>query len=366
MESRSFIERRSIFWNWLLNCWQVAAFAREVTSQPLARTLCEREVVLFRTSSGEAVAFEDRCPHRSLPLSLGKLVGDELQCGYHGLRFNAAGKCTRIPGQDAIPTATSDVRRYPTVERYTFVWIWLGDPEKADPSLLPDVHYMTDPAWAVADGYLHVKAHFMLLCDNLLDLSHETFVHEETIGNSAVADAPVSARLIDDREVHVHRYMANCEPPPLYQSSNGLRGKIDRWHTTVYIPPGYCLVKSGAKPAGSDDPASTTQRRVIDLITPETLTSSHYFWGTARNYRLDDPALTEDMRESATFTFGQDKAVLEAQQRTVGSTGDPHFPLTIRLDVGPVQARRLLQRMLLDEAAPNQIQPQLQAQNTEG
>jgi len=335
---------------WLLNCWQVAAYGRELTTTPLARTLCEREVVLFRPQGGAAVAFEDRCPHRGLPLSFGTVVGGELQCGYHGLRFDATGACTRIPGQENIPHG-SNARRYPTVERHRFVWIWLGDPAQADPALVPDVHFMDDPGWAVSEGYHYIRAHFMLLCDNLLDLSHETFVHAETIGNRAVADSPATARLVDEREVRVHRYMAECEAPPLYNSANALSGTIDRWHTSIYRPPGYVLIESAAKPSGSTDPAAVTERRIIDLLTPETLTTSHYFWSVARNFALDDARLTEHLRERSQFTFDQDTRVLEAQQRKLGATDDPEFGVTIRLDAGPVLARRLLRSLIEREGA---------------
>lgn len=222
---------------WLLNCWQVAAYSSEVTAAPLTRTICEQEVVLFRPPDGGAVAFEDCCHHRRLPLSFGTVVGNELQCGYHGLRFDARGVCTHVPGQDTVPSGSS-VRVYPTIERHRFVWFWLGDALKADPAEVPDVSAMDDPAWAVCEGYHYIRAHFMLIVDNLLDLSHETFVHRETIGTRTVADSPATSRVIDDNEVRVHRYMAGCEAPPMYSTVNGDAGTIDRWHTSIYRPPG--------------------------------------------------------------------------------------------------------------------------------
>lgn len=269
-----------------------------------------------------------------------------------GRRVRARGDdgATRIPGQENIPSGSA-AHRDPTLERYTYVWIWLGDPATADPALVPDVHFMDDPEWAVSDGYHYIRAHYMLLCENLLDLSHETFVHEETVGTRAVADSPATSRLVDDREVRVHRYMADCEPPPLYKNANAMTGRIDRWHTTRYMPPAYCLIENGAKPTGSTDPAAVNERRIINLITPESLTASHYFWASARSYRVDDEKLTEYIRERTSFTFDQDARVLEAQQLSLGTTDDPDFGVTIRLDAGPVQARRLLHTLLEREGA---------------
>jgi vanillate O-demethylase monooxygenase subunit len=145
--------------------------------------------------------------------------------------------------------------------------------------------------------------------------------------------------------------MQNCPAPPMYVSANGLSGTIDRWHTTIYAPPGYCLIKNGAKPSGSNDPAAVTERRIINLITPETATSSHYFWSIARGYGLDDDDLTEHLRKATCFTFDQDARVLEAQQRSLGPSMDPVFPVSIRLDAGPTMARRLLKSAIAREAA---------------
>jgi phenylpropionate dioxygenase-like ring-hydroxylating dioxygenase large terminal subunit len=171
----------------LRNSWYVAASDAEIGSKPLARTILGEPVVLFRTGAGAPVVFEDRCPHRHLPLSMGKLVGDELQCHYHGLRFAPDGRCVRIPGQDHIP-AGAKAKTYPLVERYHWIWIWMGDPARADPAAIPDFHWLDDANWGAKSAYLHVDANWQLIVDNLLDLTHLAFVHETTIGNAAIAE----------------------------------------------------------------------------------------------------------------------------------------------------------------------------------
>ena len=326
----------------MTDCWQVAAFSSELVDQMLARTLLDTPVLLYRTEAGTTVAMLDRCAHRHVPLSLGRKLGDVIECGYHGLQYGPTGNCLRVPGQTLIPERAR-VRVYPTVEKYKLVWIWMGDPTKADPALVPDVHWMEDPDWAVAEGYHFIDADYRFLVDNLLDLSHETFVHPETIGNSAVADSPVSAKVIGKKTIRVHRDMYSCTPPPQFITLGGFTGPIDRWHTTYYTPPGFCIIEVGAVPAGDSDHSNGFEARIINLITPATAKSSHYFWAHARNVRCDDVALTDTIRASIVTTFDQDKVILEAQQVEADRIGSIDPGVVLGFDVGAVQGRRLLQ-----------------------
>jgi phenylpropionate dioxygenase-like ring-hydroxylating dioxygenase large terminal subunit len=337
----------------LKNVWQVAAFSKELKDGPLARTLLGEEVVLYRTAGGRPAALLDECPHRLAPLSLGKVVDGVLQCGYHGMRFDGAGACVKAPGQDLIPPKAK-VRSYPVIERHALIWIWMGDPAKADETRPPDLFWMTDPEWAISDGYHHVAANYQLLNDNLLDLSHETFVHSHTIGNAAVADSPLTVSQDGENVIRAHRDMLNCEPPPFYVKAAGFTGRIDRWHTTIFTPPAFNIIENGSMPAGSDKEEArrkglTRERRVINLITPETETSSHYFWAIARCYALDDAELTEYIRVEVARTFDEDKMILEAQQAKLKGAHLDSFPVTLRADAGAVQARRMMARLLAEQ-----------------
>jgi vanillate O-demethylase monooxygenase subunit len=331
------------------DCWQVAGFPNEIGSTPLARTIDDEEVVLFRTSAGEAVALADRCPHRLAPLSLGRVAGDEIQCGYHGLCFDHNGVCVRVPGQDTVP-AKAQVRKYPLVERHKLAWIWMGEAGRADPALIPDYQWLDHPDYTVVFGYHHFAANYQLVNDNLLDLSHESFVHEETIGNESVAESPVSVTL-EGNVLRTHRDMLNIEAPPFYKRTTGFTGRINRWHTNNYTPPGFHIIENGSMPAETHDKSHALERKVVNLITPETRTSSHYFWAIVRQFKLDDKALDEIIREGIVRTFDQDKAILEAQQRLIGPDPDSaSFPVSIRVDAGPMQGRRLLRGMIEREA----------------
>ena len=292
-----------------------------------------------------------RCCHRGARLSNGRREGDDVRCMYHGLKFAPDGKCIQIPGQDYIP-ARARVRAFPVFERYNFVWIWMGDAEKADPALVPDVRWMSDPGWVASEGYHHVKAGYKLLNDNLLDLSHETYVHGKTIGHESVAETPISIRT-EGNAVYVDKEMKACNPPPFYQylAKVSASDRVDRWQHTVFLPPGFIVIDVGVQPLDPVPGSNRVDGRVIDLITPESATSSHYFWAFARNFRLDEPAVTEFLRENVRRTFDEDKDMLEAQQRNIGERESARgFDVAIRADAGPTQGRRLLASMIEAEA----------------
>lgn len=333
------------------NAWYVAAFKGELSNSLLARTILNRPVLLYRKADGQPVALDDRCPHRSVPLSLGRLIDDTVRCAYHGLRIDGTGQCVRIPCQDNIP-AQARVHAYPVVDRHGFTWIWPGDAARADESLIPYVHYMDSPEWTACGGYHSIAADYQLMNDNLLDLSHESFLHDQTIGNEAVAEAPATTVVLNG-QVRVHRDIPDCEPPPFYVKATGFTGRINRWHTSIFQPPSYVLIENGSYPAdGRREDA--LERRVIHLMTPETDKTCHYFWGVARQYDRDDAVLTRFIQEQSARTFDEDKQMLEAQQKALDATDGAAFPVALRTDAGPIQARRLLQRLIDEERALEQ------------
>jgi vanillate O-demethylase monooxygenase subunit len=338
---------------WMRNCWQVAAFSHEVAGgRLLARRICGDDIVLYRASDGRPVALEDRCAHRFAPLSKGSLIGDVLRCGYHGLCYDTSGKCVQIPGQDYIPVRAR-VRAYPMVEKHRLAWIWMGEAERADDALVPDVHWLDHPSWVAAEGYHRIEANYRLLNDNLLDLSHETYVHTRTIGHEAVAESPVAIKA-DEATVRIDKEMPGCTPPPFYQYLGGLRAtdRIDRWQRTVYHPPGFIVIDVGVQPLDAPAGSNRVEGRVINLMTPETETSTHYFWAFARNFRLDEPEVTDYLRANVGRTFDEDKEMLESQQRNLGDAdaAEPAFTIAVKADVGPTQGRRLLASLIASEA----------------
>lgn len=345
-----------------LNAWYAAAYDVEVGRTLLARTICKQKVVMFRRTDGQVAVLEDACWHRLLPLSMGTLSGDEVTCGYHGLVYNAHGRCTHMPSQETLnPSAC--VRAFPVVEKHRFVWIWPGDPAKADPALVPDMHWNDDAAWAGDGKLITVKCDYRLVVDNLMDLTHETFVHGSSIGQRAVAEAPFVATH-GDRTATVTRWMENIDAPPFWagqiEHARGYKGKVDRWQIikfeapcTVNIDVGVAEAGSGAPPRDGQpgDRSKGVNGFVLNTVTPETDGSCHYFWAFARNYCLGEQRLTHRLREGVAGIFREDEHVLEAQQIAIDEHPDHQF-YNLNIDAGSMWARRLIDRMIALEKPP--------------
>jgi len=345
-----------------LNAWYAAAYDVEVKRALLARTICEHKLVLYRKLDGGLVALEDACWHRLLPLSMGRLDGDDLTCGYHGLVFNADGRCVHMPSQQTInPSAC--VRAFPVVEKHRFVWVWPGDPQQADPKLIPDLHWNDDPAWAGDGKMIPVKCDYRLVLDNLMDLTHEAFVHGTSIGNRAVAEAPFVATH-GDRTATVTRWMTDIDPPPFWagqiRHARGYQGKVDRWQIIRFEAPATIAIDVGVAPAGSGAPDGDRSQGVngyvLNTITPETEKTCHYFWAFARNYSLGEQRLTHELREGVATIFREDEGVLEAQQRAIDEHPGYSF-YNLNIDAGSMWMRRLIDKMVAAEATAQRTIP---------
>lgn len=345
-----------------LNAWYAAAYDVEVGRALLARTICDHKLVMYRRTDGSVAALEDACWHRLMPLSLGRLEGDEVVCGYHGLVFDGDGRCTRMPSQERInPSAC--VRSYPVVQKHRFIWIWPGDPLLADPADVPDLHWNDDPAWTGDGQRISVKCDYRLVLDNLMDLTHETFVHGSSIGQRAVAEAPFVATH-GDRFATVTRWMQRIDAPPFWAAqirhALGYGGPVDRWQIirfeapcTIAIDVGVAVAGSGAVPRGEEpgDRSRGVNGFVLNTITPETTGRCHYFWAFARNYCLAEQRLTHELREGVARIFREDELVLEAQQRAIDERPGYSF-YNLPIDAGAMWARRLIDRMIDAERRP--------------
>ena len=298
------------------NCWYVAGWDIEVPAEGfLNRTLLNEPVLLYRDTLGKAVALENRCCHRAAPLHLGRKEGDCVRCLYHGLKFDPSGACVEIPGQERIPDKVR-VRHYPVVERDRLVWIWMGEPAAADPSKIADFSLNTDPAWRAVFGYLKIDADYRLILDNFLDLTHVGYVHVGTIGNAPVSDAKLEI-VADQGLVQFRRTMEGVPPSPTFVKAMQYEGRIDRRTTSTWLPAGHFLNEVNAVRAGSTNPAHAIRFFVNNSLTPETETSTHYFYAVTRNFQLEDPAVGELLGSENAAAFQEDKVVIEEQQRKV-------------------------------------------------
>jgi vanillate monooxygenase len=339
------------------NAWYVACTPGEIDEKPLGRTVCGERMVFFRGPEGQAAALEDWCPHRGAPLSLGSVVEGKLVCGYHGLEMGCDGKTVAMPGQRV--RGFAPLRSYPVIERYGFVWVWPGDAASARPELLPQLAWAEDPAWAYGGGMFHVQCDFRLMVDNLMDLTHEKYVHATSIGQKEL-DEVVPQTQAEGDIVVTQRKIPGVKAPPFWAAAmrgNGLddQATVDRWQRCRFVPPSSVFIDVGvalADQGGYDAPAAVkTSGIVIDLITPETPTSIWYFWGLARNFRPEDKALTASIREAQGKVFQEDLAMLEAQQRNLSAQPERKL-LSLNTDLGGVQARRIIERLVQQEQAP--------------
>lgn len=340
---------------WPRNAWYAAAWDHEIKRSLFPRTICGQALVLYRQPDDRLVALEDACWHRLLPLSKGHLQPDgSLVCGYHGLVYDARGRCTHMPSQETInPSAC--VRSYPVVAKHRFVWVWMGDPALADPAKIPDLHWNHDPAWAGDGELIKVACDYRLVVDNLMDLTHETFVHGSSIGNREVAEAPFEVTH-GERFATVTRWMEDIDPPPFWARQLGKPGKVDRWQIIRFEAPCTVVIDVGVAPAGTGAPQGDRSQGVngyvLNTITPETATTCHYFWAFARNYRLEEQSLTTELRQGVAGIFREDEIILEAQQKAIDANPGRLF-YNLNIDAGSMWSRRKIDRMIAAENAPS-------------
>lgn len=335
------------------NQWYIGAFSHEVSRTPMERTLLDEPVVFYRTEAGAPVAIAGRCPHRRFPMVRGTVVGDAIECGYHGWTFDCSGACTRIPSQESYVPNGFKIRTYPVVEKWQWLWIWMGDPALADASSIPDHKqlHLEDSDWEATVGGLEPLAgRFQLMSENVLDLTHVTFVHAKTIGTAGIASAPIE---VEDRGRYLHSERLVAEPTstPFHTKNLGLDGPVDRVMSTDFYPPAFCSSGSAfyaggesAKPDGKCYGAF----RVFHVATPETAHSSHYFWGFVRSFGQGDAALTEQLRAGWRLGVLEDVDAIDANERMIDQ-GPLQNDLSAQADAGPLRGRKMVEAMIMAE-----------------
>ena len=335
---------------YLRNCWYIAASPDEIDEEPLGRTFLGDAVVLFRGADGTVSALEDRCCHRSLPLSMGQVKGDHLQCGYHGLEFDASGACVSVPGQSLVPLGAA-VRCYPMVERHNWLWIWMGDPVAANPDLIPDIFWRDDPDWVAWGAHWQVRCAYILLIDIQLDNTHAPYVHPDTLGSGAITDTPAAV----DRtptSVSAARWMMDVVPSPTFARALGTEENVDRWLLWEFLPPSLCAFDIGCAHAGTGaetgDRSQGITLHTAHFMTPETDNTCHYFWSVGRNYNIGNTQVTDAMNAEFSRIFREDVDIVEAQQHSLD--GAPGWqPIDVAADAPVLQARNVLNTMIAEE-----------------
>ena len=336
------------------NTWYVACMPDEIAEKPLGRQICGEKMVFYRGHEGKVAAVEDFCPHRGAPLSLGYVENGNLVCGYHGLVMGGDGRTVEMPGQRVRGFPCN--KTFAVQERHGFIWVWPGEQALADPALIPHLEWAERDEWAYGGGLFHIHCDYRLMIDNLMDLTHETYVHASSIGQKEIDEAP-PVTTVEGDEVVTARHMENIMAPPFWRMA--LRGNnladdvpVDRWQICRFTPPSHVLIEVGVAHAGKGGYHAAPQFKassiVVDFITPETETSIWYFWGMARHFQPQDEALTASIREGQGKIFSEDLEMLERQQRNLLDHPQRNL-LKLNIDAGGVQSRRVLERWIARE-----------------
>ena len=337
----------------LKNAWYVAAQSDSISKSLTSLKILGDNVLFYRNTAGGIVALEDACPHRKLPLSMGRLLGDSVQCGYHGLTFDCSGHCVNAPTQDKIPV-NAIVRSYPTVEKYKLVWIWMGDLELADESKIVDVQDYGDKGWALTDGgMLQCRCNYLYLMDNLLDPSHVAWVHESSFASAGTEDTPLEMEETDGGML-VSRWIKDIVPPPYYADKIKFSGNADRLQYYEAVLPSVAINMSTYTPSGSGGrdrtlPDNTYRMRSYHFLTPVDETETRYHWFQHYNTDIDDEEVRVRLNEGARGAFEEDREVLEAVQ--IGMDSMQTRNIDLRLDAGSRLFRKKLDALITEERA---------------
>ncbi|MGW7066713.1 aromatic ring-hydroxylating dioxygenase subunit alpha [Streptomyces sp. NPDC054855] len=323
--------------------WYVAAWSSEVGRELLGRTVLGEPLALYRTQAGEPVVLADRCVHRRYPLSASGLDGDRVVCGYHGFTYDTTGTCVYVPGQKRVPR-TARVSSYPVAEVDGMVWVWIGDPELADADTIPRAPHLAEDGWVTVQGMEPIDADYGLLVDNLMDLSHETYLHGGYIGTPEVAETPITTE-VDEAAgiVRVSRHMSDAECPPFYARSTGIEGRIQRLQDIEYHAPCLYLLHSRISPAGAHAPQFRTE--ITYAITPSAPGKVYDFWAVSRDFAVDDREVTSFLRDFNHTVVMQDVDALNLLQRSLNTEPAGYQELSINIDTGGLAARRILAKL---------------------
>lgn len=340
------------------NLWYVAAWSHELGAEtPIGRVLLNEPVVLWRRRDGTAVALEDRCPHRFAPLSLGRIEGDALRCMYHGLKFDCAGVCREMPARDPAPPVTA--RTYPVVERWNWIWVWMGDPALADPAMIPVAFGLDDPRWVMRPGVMEYQANWQLFNDNLCDLSHLDWSHETTLGGASTvrwSDRKPRVTTLPDGLL-IERWWENGRLSPNNPDPVDVRNEYR------YLLPGLFLMTSTWYAPGAakrcnfgtpvDAPLSTRVEQ--QAVTPVSERQSRYFFATGVEAAHARPALLDGMFKVVNAAFLEDQRILEGQQRIIDLTPPDARMFATPHDTAVFAFRRLVAERLQMEADASRI-----------
>ncbi|WP_424831461.1 Rieske 2Fe-2S domain-containing protein [Ruegeria sp.] len=335
------------------NCWYVAGRSEDFGRDLSAVRMLNEEIVIYRDTKGTAIALEDACPHRKLPLSRGTVEGDHVVCGYHGLTFGCGGECVSAPTQLDNPPRRAAVHAYPAEDRWGFLWLWMGDPDQARVDDIIDIPNFDDPTWGkTPKGAMEMASHYLYITDNLLDPSHVAWVHLTSFAGAGTDNRPLDLEETEDGVI-VSRWIADEPAPPYYAPVLPFGPHCDRKQHYECRLPSTAINMSIYTPVGeggADRPLSPNAFVNIsyNFITPVDHETSRYFWFQHRNMHADDAGMSQRMFDGALMAFNEDKEVLEYVQTGMARRKTGY--INLGLDAGAMRFRARVSKMIAAEA----------------
>lgn len=339
----------------LENAWYVAALSSDVSRKPFAVKMLNQSLVLFRKLDDTVVVLEDSCPHRRLPLSMGRVQGDSIECGYHGLRFDCSGACIAAPTATEIPKMAV-VRQYPATEKYGMIWVWMGNPDLANTDDIIHIPEWDDPNWGVNRGdAMEMACNYLYITDNLLDPSHVTWVHQSSFGSNDLIGVPLQVDEADNG-VTVSRWLRDIEVSPFYKKFVQFEGNCDRKQQYEMRYPAHAVIRAVFTPAGTGNDTGELHPQVFlmdsyNFLTPIDEKNTRYFWFQLRNFSPNDAEVSAVFNEDVRAAFTEDKLVLEAVQKGMDIKG---ARLSLPSDKGSLLFRRRMSEKIRIEQDPSQ------------
>lgn len=335
----------------LKNAWYCGAWVNELDGGLFHRVIVGQDILFLRDQTGQAVALSNFCPHRSAPLHLGKLLGDKIECPYHGLQFGFDGQCVHNPHHPkGEPQQSACIKQYPVIERHDMLWVWMGEPALADAAQIPDFSCHTNENMGKVFGVITMDAYYELITDNLLDLTHASYVHEGVLGSEGIVKGKQEI-IANGTTLYVNRWCPDHLAPPAWDKAFGNYGKeVDHWLYMRWDAPAHMLLDVGVSPTGKSREEGLWVYGT-DILTPQDDSSTHYFWAITYNKDLDNPEVAKMWEHTIDFAFsGQDKPMIEAQQKMINLRGGIDIEdldsIWLDTDSGPKRARLVLKKIL--------------------
>jgi phenylpropionate dioxygenase-like ring-hydroxylating dioxygenase large terminal subunit len=335
------------------NQWYVAAWSAEIGREPMERWILNQPVALYRKRDGAVVALEGRCPHRHFPLGKSRVVDDNIECGYHGITFDSQGTCVRVPSQKVVPQRCR-IQSYPVVERWQWIWIWLGDPARADVAAIPDhaAIGLTSSEYTLESGSYHaVPGRYMLMHDNLFDLTHFAYLHRTSIGSGDFAGTPEVTEA-GPGWLSTRFDFKGIACPAFFADIFGYHGPVDRAFGMKFFMPGLHVGYDDffrAAPEGGPRGEFLGGLKVYHAITPATRHSAHYFFANGRTFKRDDAEFGRNMLAGLNKVIDEDMVATREIEAMISGLDTLPGELLLKSDKTCVLGRRKFEEMIRAE-----------------